>query len=524
MPSSQSGGETRHTKRALNLFLASFVACCSLFILLKSSVRPTYYLSGDALQVRRETVAILPDFEKGQEDKEQVPLKQSSLDDETINITLAPTTRPTEPEIPEEATLNRTIAPTTRPIEREIPVETNVNKTLAPPTEQEIPEEITLNRTLEPTTRPTEREIPQETTLNITLEPTNRQTERETPEETTQVLKEQEASDFNQSSFRRERIYENDDQTQAYTTSNVTLNQVPDNDMRPRNLRLVMYGDSVTRYQYISLVYYLKHNRWINETQPELLFKKIYHQDLNDFLEVTNQALVPQESCDCWKPPGKFYMASYCENRYYRDDELGNYVTFINKYGKRSSHGHWRPDEVYRNNGGMWNSTAGSTSFEWSGNWSKTILNHIGKLEPRPKYMVLNAGLHPNQLHQEEVQESILDATEKVGITPIYKTTTYPKTNTRETRFNRGRHDRLLCGKVFSLCLNLKWTADYVGNDHYFDDNHFKPHLNMRMNHDLLDLLRSISAADFPTDRPFALPKAEYVAHLQGDATLSIEQ
>jgi len=72
----------------------------------------------------------------------------------------------------------------------------------------------------------------------------------------------------------------------------------------------------------------------------------------------------------------------------------------------------------------------------------------------------------------------------------IYKTTTRSREMSRTSGFQRGRHDKILCGKVFANCLNLDWTGDLIGPDFYYDDVHVKSNANTVMNQQLLDYLQ----------------------------------
>ena len=185
-------------------------------------------------------------------------------------------------------------------------------------------------------------------------------------------------------------------------------------------------------------------------------------------------------------------MASYAENRYFKDEELGNYTTFINKYGRRPAQGHWLPNQAYEPRGVL-SYTGPFQNFTWEYNWTEVIDHHIAKLQPTPDFWVFNAGLHPNELNQQWVIEDIKESLRRHNITPIYKTTTYPASNNRNTRFQRGRKDWNICGKSIEHCMNMMWTADITGQEHYVDENHFRPSGNKRMNLQLLDLLTNIT-------------------------------
>ena len=300
-----------------------------------------------------------------------------------------------------------------------------------------------------------------------------------------------------------------------------TILQPAKDDPRPRNLRMAFLGDSVTRYQYVSLVYWLKYNRWIairntttsaedsaESSHSKILFKWNYPA-LNQFLQESNQILVPEEACDCFMPqvgpPHRVVMGYYVENRYFRQPELGNAVYFVNKYGFRPSQGHHSAQDMtskHLTTGMLWNATLQDPSnhtkhFAWQGNWSYTIRNHIAILEPKPNILIFNAGLHPNDLSDPSVRSEIRQTCQEFDILPVYKTTTYPDKNTRKTRFSRSRHDWIL-KREFTPFLNMIWTADYNGEEHYYDANHFKPHINTMMNQQLLDFLRKHQTVSQP--------------------------
>lgn len=249
-----------------------------------------------------------------------------------------------------------------------------------------------------------------------------------------------------------------------------------DDDLRPRNLHLALLGDSVTRYQYISLAYYLKTGKWIpTEETPSLLNQKDF-KSWNDYLNYTNAVLQPQEQCDCIRSNGGGY-GRICENRYFADPTRNNYITFITKFGQAGAHGHWpAPDmSITLENSNALNMSAGFIPYTWDNyNWSQVIVEHIAKLQPKPEFLVINAGLHVHNLGEEKTRESILQALNDTGITGIYKTTSKTQELTRTSRFSRGRHDKGLCGKVFRNCINLDWTGDLIGPHHYSDDVHFK--------------------------------------------------
>jgi hypothetical protein len=275
------------------------------------------------------------------------------------------------------------------------------------------------------------------------------------------------------------------------------------NDPRPRNLRLAFIGDSISRYQYISLVYFLKTGQWITEEnmKPQNpLYLHTYGVDArNTFFQESNKLLLPLEECDCH---------DFNENRYFADPERGNYITYIIKFGKSGTNGHWQPHEVHANRNatsknktnilyGSDNSNQeASVQIQWSySTWNATISQHIAKLLPTPDFVIFNAGLHNHDLDDVQVQHGILEATLQNNIIPIYKTTTYPNHSMPVGSFDKASHDNALCGNAFRYCIDLSWTATLGGYKDYYDIYHMKPQHNQRMNLQTLAYLQEIVSA-----------------------------
>jgi len=69
---------------------------------------------------------------------------------------------------------------------------------------------------------------------------------------------------------------------------------------RLRGSNVVIIGDSLTRYQYLNLAYWLKTKKWrspypLNENEQN-------HMSWAAFFELTNQRLGGSETCDCYRP------------------------------------------------------------------------------------------------------------------------------------------------------------------------------------------------------------------------------
>jgi len=260
----------------------------------------------------------------------------------------------------------------------------------------------------------------------------------------------------------------------------------------PQNLRLVFVGDSLSRYLYLSLVYYLKTNGHWAPPGHELLEKvKDSSPDAwNQWLAFTNRH-IQYEECDCyryWTHPFKWYK--HCENRYYHFGT--NYVAFITKFGGNPFHGHVAASQVFAPNRHGANQTL--RHYDWVvPTWDRLVDEYIAHWKPKPNLLVFNQGhWKAHELREETVLQSFRRTLKKHGIRGIYRTTTYRQ----EERVVDGgnavaafanastrRHDALVC--QYFDCWNVSWTATLPTTD-YVDPVHFKAPINNRMNQQFL--------------------------------------
>ncbi len=109
-----------------------------------------------------------------------------------------------------------------------------------------------------------------------------------------------------------------------------------------KNQHLVMIGDSLTRYQYIALVYALHYKHPISQ---DLLPNPVYEGtwgSWSEFLKKSNELLAPNEVCDCFRTKEDY--SYWFDNRYYHDTANNISVTFIGIYMKYTQ-GHIPPGE-----------------------------------------------------------------------------------------------------------------------------------------------------------------------------------
>lgn len=267
---------------------------------------------------------------------------------------------------------------------------------------------------------------------------------------------------------------------------------VLEDDGRPRNLRVAFIGDSLTRFQYVSLVYFLKYDHWSDDQENPGLLNYRYYGTWSEWMSNTSSIMQPEEHCDCYrmnKPNASSlgnWHARMNENRYY-SDERGNYVTYFLKFGLSPVNGHWDAKEVYVKQ--SLSLQDDSVPYQYQYNWTQIIRDYVSEMDPKPDYLVFNAAAHPHDLGDKTVQQSIVQALNEAGITGIYKTTTYPKI---KGKF-QGAHDDELCRAV-GHCINLNWTRS-VPRKYYLDSLHFNSKVNTVMNKQFLQYIDTFDPA-----------------------------
>ena len=181
-----------------------------------------------------------------------------------------------------------------------------------------------------------------------------------------------------------------------------------------RGHHLLISGDSVTRYQYLSLVYFIETGRWASP-EPSMVREKDWVSAGDrgsgwlNFFGGTNSRLNGREICDCfrtepWDPQNPM------ENRYYISADASIRVTFINWFHLFASHGHDLDalnekcladafGEYQRSKQLQVNTTCeqklclpgACSGMDWSGNPFESIPIMAGKLQP--SIMLVNSGI-----------------------------------------------------------------------------------------------------------------------------------
>ena len=282
----------------------------------------------------------------------------------------------------------------------------------------------------------------------------------------------------------------------------------------PRNLHIAMMGDSLTRYMYMSLAYYLHTGLW--ELDPKVNqkdtansvkgFDRYIHtyyktfDGMDKFLRKTNDFLAPFEICDCItmldrRKNETRYSRSF-ENRYYWNPETNNSLVYIQAMGNyEPSKGHYNPKEIINRK-----QTFPEPNIPeiWSSDWADTIQQHIAHLDPKPEFLVLNAGHWDNDFDSTPFAIEVKHAAESSGMKAIWRTTTSNRNHffggDREgSSKNLKNHmvDELMCS-LLDFCVDVSWTKE-CESEEYFDGLHFKNEsIYQRMNEQLLEAINSV--------------------------------
>ncbi len=267
----------------------------------------------------------------------------------------------------------------------------------------------------------------------------------------------------------------------------------------PRNLNILFLGDSLTRYQYLDLVYFLKYGNWVDPAdEPNLLLEK-QHESWIDFYNYTNGQLQPYEECDCFRDGIDNNMRFIIENRYFRDEERNNTVTYLQKFGDDFMRSSWNVSDIYTHKSSSLSSSSSSkhgplitTRADFKPihffKWIQTIEEFVCKMEPKPSVFIFNEGIWANNdLVHVTLQGDIVEALRKCNVLSMFKTTTKSRGDTDR---NFAKYEERLCNQT-DYCLDLTWTG-MVPREMYWDRVHFIPPLYSYMNLELLSLLSSI--------------------------------
>ena len=294
-------------------------------------------------------------------------------------------------------------------------------------------------------------------------------------------------------------------------TSFHQLQRVNMNVAIPQNLNIVMVGDSVTRYQYLSLVYFLKFGRWINpnSNSAKMVIKKSTHT-MFEWYNFSKSMLSPFEQCDCFSDDAADYKSmgvNDIENRYFREPTRNNSVTYLQKLGHKTN---WKTPLHFKS---QWNlSDINSIGIgkplhhdhnlvtgvfgrdvnyiHETGNWTQFIKDFVSNLQPKPNVFIFNQGLwNHDDFTKTSIQKEIVGAISDAGMISIYKTTTKWQDAGPVGGNVMDEYEQQFCN-LTDYCLDLSWTG-VVPESLYIDRAHFYEPVYAWFNINLLNTLSS---------------------------------
>ena len=255
----------------------------------------------------------------------------------------------------------------------------------------------------------------------------------------------------------------------------------------PRNLNILIMADSVSRYQYLDLVYFLSHNGTFPspDDRPNMVVENTHKDGWIQYFNFTNSALRPYEQCDCFRAQ-KFDVATLIENRYFHDPERNNYVTYLQKFGAHPFKSSWNVSDVHNKHELVQDESELNFIYKDAG-WVETIRDYVCQISPKPSLFIFNAGLWKrHDLTNVELQHKIIEALQACEIRTMFKTTTKSRSQFDPTW---AEYERQLCN-LTDYCMDVRWTA-LVPKQFYVDDLHFLEPVYSLLNVQLLSMITS---------------------------------
>ena len=119
------------------------------------------------------------------------------------------------------------------------------------------------------------------------------------------------------------------------------------------------------------------------------------------------------------------------------------------------------------------------------------LSSFISTLVPRPSLLMLNAGHHPNQYHNESHRDGVVAAALSVTERVVWKTTSWHKEALlAEAGSSYSATDPLMCAYAGLRCVDLGWI-NYLSPGDFIDSLHFQPAIYSDINTQFLLQLRS---------------------------------
>ena len=269
------------------------------------------------------------------------------------------------------------------------------------------------------------------------------------------------------------------------------------------NQNIVMVGDSLMRYQYLSLVYLIHTGTFYPvDSKPSILWEGD-HVSWNAFFQATNAALHPNEYCDCYRVSKT--VAN--ENRYYFHDQRNISISYIAYFGDMDEmkiHGHWSPLDNETNHQFHAPRFGDFIPYRWeTDSIQEALFDHVARLKPKPSVLMINVGFWRGLYSQVNFRNSVLNLAMSLFDRVIWKTTNYDREHNAYPSFG-------ICQYPGMECLNLDWTL-YLHGSLYRDFYHFHPEVYADIN--MQFILQLVHTNTKPTYVPMSPASFGTVVH-----------
>ena len=244
---------------------------------------------------------------------------------------------------------------------------------------------------------------------------------------------------------------------------------------------LLMIGDSLTRYQYLSLVYTLRHQNPPHvHMNPNM--NENTHGEWIQFFKTSNRVLAPYEDCDC-----SYYGGRFFEHRRYYDPVNNIRVTYLMYRGFFI--------EGTNDTNSLW---AKEPQKESAPQWSMGMKDYLlQNFTPKKvDFLVTNVGFFP--FHESIVPAQYIQWMRHLSDRVVWKTTTAVMGETPTQGFaDRARcnaYDAEMCATKHVYCMDTSWTQKVDQKLDYWNSNHFNEPVYSILNDQLMDILKVIPA------------------------------
>lgn len=213
-----------------------------------------------------------------------------------------------------------------------------------------------------------------------------------------------------------------------------------------KNKHIVFMGDSLTRYQYLSLVHYLETGSWFALTDKPLLENEKEWENWEMFYQGTNARLNGHEICGCYRHPyGWIIDANPMEDRYYFDPVRKLRITFLLFFGSfKTVHPSPQflnvgcststPEELCLQKGcspGLCNFKLFNFSENWPYNMLSNVIKNVATTVAPIDALIFNQGFFGNPgdnlTHSMGIVRAFKESRENGYVSHIYwKSTTNP--------------------------------------------------------------------------------------------------